>query len=322
MLKTTHSYHAEAKKAAIIIFMAEPNPAIVTTSLSKKYPGADSFALKDLSLKIMPGEVYGFLGPNGAGKSTAIRTLMNFIQPTEGRGEILGKDIVKESVDIKQSVGYLSGEVALYPKMTGRQFLNYMAELHPPKHTSYVNKLIERFQVNLKMKIRDLSKGNRQKIGLLQAFMHQPKVLILDEPTGGLDPLMQEEFFKILKEITRRGGCAFVSSHNLSEVQKMCDRVGFIREGKLISEQNIAKVAEVAARTFDIVFIDKISKAELNEVEGAKVKLTSPKQATVSMRGDLSPMFKLLARHKVASINQREINLEEEFMHFYQKGKP
>ena len=301
--------------------MAATKPTIAINKLGKRYGASENFALKDLELEVLPGEVYGFLGPNGAGKSTTIKLLMNFIQPTEGGAQILGLDIVNDSVELKRHVGYLAGEIALYPKMTGRQFLGYMADLHPPKHTKYLNELAERFQAGLDVKIRDLSKGNRQKIGLLQAFMHKPKVLILDEPTSGLDPLMQEEFFKILKETTRAGGCVFVSSHNLAEVQKMCDRIGFIREGRLISEQNIAEIAEVAARTFDITFVEQVPKSELETIAGAAVKMDSTKQATISMHGDLSPMFKVLAKHKVATINQREINLEEEFMHFYQRGK-
>jgi ABC-2 type transport system ATP-binding protein len=270
----------------------------------------------------MPGEVYGFLGPNGAGKSTTIRLLMNFIQPTKGTATIFGKDIVSDSVAIKQSVGYLAGEVALYPKMTGREFLDYMAALQPSQPKSYIKELAGRFQANLDVKIRDLSKGNRQKIGLLQAFMGRPKVLILDEPTSGLDPLMQEEFFTLLKEVTKDGGCVFFSSHNLAEVQRVCDRIGFIREGQLISEQNIVEVAQAAARPFNITFLDKVPKAELSAVKGAKVTASGHQQLTVSLRGDLSPMFKVLANHKVAGINQQEINLEEEFLRFYKKGKP
>lgn len=294
--------------------------AIETSGLSKRYAGSDSFALRDLTISVKPGEVYGFLGPNGAGKSTTIRTLLNFIQPTAGSAAILGRDIVKESVEIKKSVGYLAGEIALYPKMTGEEFLSYMGELSSYKSKSFTAELVRRFQPNTKMKIRDLSKGNRQKIGLIQAFMHEPDVLILDEPTGGLDPLMQEVFFKLLGETKARGGTAFVSSHNLAEVQKMCDRVGFIREGKLIAEQTIADVAAVAARTFDITFAEEPPKTELRAIPGAKVEYGSHHQATIHIKGDLSAMFRVLAKHKVAGINQRELSLEDEFLKFYKGG--
>lgn len=294
--------------------------AIDIIGLSKKYPGSKVFALQNLNLDVKPGEVYGFLGPNGAGKTTTIRLLLNFIQPTNGRAQILGRDIVDDAVEIKRQVGYLSGEIALYPKMTGQEFLKYMAELQPPKNKGYAAELVKRFQASPKMKIRELSKGNRQKIGIIQAFAHEPDILILDEPTSGLDPLMQDEFFKLLDETKARGGATFVSSHNLGEVQKMCDRVGFIREGKLIAEQTIADVAAQAARTFDIVFTDEVTKTELRSIPGSKVESSSPHQATIHMRGDLAPMFRLLARHKVAQINQREVNLEDEFLHFYKHG--
>ena len=297
-------------------------PAISIDKLSKRYGNSQAMAIKDLDLQVMPGEVYGFLGPNGAGKSTTIRLLMNFIQPTAGTAEILGKDVVKDSVEVKRSVGYLAGEISLYPKMTGRQLLDYMADLRPLENISYVRQLAKRFEANLDMKIRDLSKGNRQKIGLLQAFMHKPKVLILDEPTSGLDPLMQEEFFALLKEVTSAGGCVFVSSHNLAEVQRMCDRVGFIREGELITEQSISEIAEAAARTFEITFVGKVPRSELKAIAGAKVSQSRGNQITISLRGDLSLLFKVLARHKVAGISQQEINLEEEFLRFYKKGLP
>jgi len=292
-------------------------PAIIIKGLGKKYSGSDSFALHDLSLQVMPGEVYGFLGPNGAGKTTTIRLLLNFIQPTEGSAQILGKDIVKDSVAIKKSVGYLAGDIALYSKMTSRLFLEYMAELQHPKNKKNALELASRFDVNLNMKIRELSKGNRQKIGIIQAFAAEPDILILDEPTAGLDPLKQEEFFKLIAESKRRGASVFFSSHNLAEVQKICDRVGFIREGKLIAEQTIADVAAVAARTFDITFVDEAPKSELRSVPGAKVESGSGHHVTVHVKGELSPLFRVLAKHKVASINQREVSLENEFLHFY-----
>lgn len=293
-------------------------PSIVIQGLSKCYGGRKEFALKDLSLQVGAGEIYGFLGPNGAGKSTTIRTLLNFIQPTHGSAKILGKDIVKDSVEIKKSVGYLAGDIALYPKLTGRQFLHYMADLQPPKHAGYVNELAKRFKADLNVKIKDLSKGSKQKVGLIQAFMHEPEILILDEPTSGLDPLMQEEFFKLIHESKARGASIFFSSHNLAEIQKTCDRVGFIREGKMIAEQVVAEVAATAARTFDITFTDKPDKSELKAIPGSKVEMSSPNQVTIHINGDLSPMFRVLARHKVGAINQRELNLEDEFLHFYE----
>lgn len=301
--------------------MSDDSTVIETNGLSKRYAGVGAFALKDLTFTVKRGEVYGFLGPNGAGKSTTIRLLLNFIQPTEGTAAILGKDIIDDSTEIKRSIGYLAGDAALYARMTGRDFYEYMAELQPPKNQGYLKELAKRFQANLDMKIRDLSKGNRQKIALIQAFMHEPEILILDEPTSGLDPLMQEEFFKLVGETKKRGATLFISSHNLAEVQKMCDRVGFIREGRLISEQDIKKALADAARTFDITFYEAAPITELKKVKGAKVTSDSKRKATVHMHGDLAPMFRVLASHRVVSINQREVSLEAEFLKFYEGGK-
>lgn len=294
--------------------------AIDIRKLSKQYSGADQYALRDLSIQVNKGEIYGFLGPNGSGKSTTIRLLLNFIQPTSGGARILDKDIVADSVAIRKDVGYLAGDVALYPKMTGRQFLRYMSELQPPRNKKLPDELIKKFQADVNMPIRSLSKGNRQKIGIIQAFMHEPEVLILDEPAGGLDPLMQEEFFKLIHETKQRGASVFLSSHNLAEVQKICDRVGFIKEGKLIAEQNIASLDIGATKTFDITFKDKAPLKDLRAIPKAEIEPVSPQQVTIHIRGDLSPMFKILAASKVTAINQREISVEHEFLRYYAEG--
>lgn len=235
-----------------------PTPAINIKHLSKRYPGAKTFALKNLSLQVMPGEIYGFLGPNGASKSTTIRTLLNFIQPTSGTAVIAGYDIVNDSVKLKQSVGYLAGDVALYPKMSGKQLLDYLAALQPALRPVYERELINLFKIDLNQPIRTLSKGNRQKLGLIQAFAHEPAVLILDEPTNGLDPLMQELFFKLIDEAKERKAAVFVSSHNLAEAQKICDRVGFIREGTLVVEQTMNELNHASAQIYDIVFAEAV----------------------------------------------------------------
>ena len=218
--------------------------AIAAYNLSKKYPGTKNYAVRGLDFDIKKGEVYGFLGPNGAGKTTTIRMLMNFIQPTKGEAKILDLDSVNDAVEVKSKVGYLSGEIALYPKMTGRQFLEYMSDLQPPKRKDYQRQLTRLFEFTSGQKIGNLSKGNRQKLGLIQAFMHQPEILILDEPTSGLDPLMQEAFYELVRTSRAGGATLLVSSHNLSEVQKMCDRIAFIRDGKLIAEQSIGDFAK------------------------------------------------------------------------------
>lgn len=296
--------------------------AIVTYNLSKKYAGSDRFALKDLELDVNRGEVYGFLGPNGAGKSTTVRLLMNFILPTAGEAKIMGYDSVADATVAKEYVGYLSGELELYPKMTGHQFLAYMLALQPPRHPHYYQELAKLFKADLDRRIGELSKGNRQKIGLIQAFMHEPDVLILDEPTSGLDPLMQEAFFDLVRTAKAKGASLFISSHNLTEVQKMCDRVGFIRDGKLIAEQNIDEfVGSTTVQTYEISFAERAPLKELQAIPKAEVKANTQSHITVRLRGDLKPLFQILARHKVNNIERRAINLEDEFLQFYKGAR-
>jgi ABC-2 type transport system ATP-binding protein len=291
---------------------------IEISGLSKKYSGAPNYALKDLCISVKKSEVYGFLGPNGAGKSTAIRLLMDFIKPTGGSAKILGLDTIEQSVEIKKQVGDLSGDILMYPKMTGQQYLDYLGELQPPESKAYVKELSKRFKADLNKKLGALSRGNKQKIAIIQAFMHQPEILILDEPTSGLDPLMQEEFYKLVKESKERGSTVFVSSHILSEVQKMCDRIGIIKEGRLITEKNISELAKEAAQTFDIVFVSKPPVAELKKVKGVKVVEINDKKITIHVHGKLAPLFAVLAKQDVTEVDARNLDLEEVFLKFYQ----
>lgn len=292
---------------------------LIIKGLSKRYGKAETLALDSLSLEVKPGEVYGFLGPNGSGKSTTIRTLMNFIQPTSGSATILGYDIVRQSHEIKKHIGYLSGDFAVYKKMTGEQYLAYMSELQENKNDKLQAELTKRLKAELDKPLGSLSRGNRQKVGLIQALMHNPKVLILDEPSSGLDPLMQEEFYEIIIETKNRGTVVFVSSHILSEVQKMCDRVGIIREGKLIVERNIAEMALEATQTFDITFADKVPLAEMKKINGLKVVSSDKNQITVHIHGKLAPIFSLLSKSDVTKIDTRQLDLEEVFLRFYQE---
>jgi ABC-2 type transport system ATP-binding protein len=291
--------------------------AIDIQKLSKRYGRSKVYALRDLTLHVQPGEIYGFLGPNGAGKSTTIRTLMNFIQPTHGRATILGKDIVKDSVDIKRSVGYLSSDMAMYPKMTGGQFLTYMSELQTGGNATYQHELVKRLKADSHKRLGDLSRGNRQKFAIVQAFMHQPDILILDEPSSGLDPLMQETFYELLREAKDRGAAVFMSSHILSEVQKVCDRVGIIRDGQLIAERDIAEMIQEAAHTFEVSFKDAPPLAELKHVKGVSVTAHTDHEATIQVHGDLPPLLAVLAKHDVVQLEVRQLDLEELFMHYY-----
>jgi ABC-2 type transport system ATP-binding protein len=296
-------------------------PAINIQGLSKSY-GRGKFALTGLTLHVNPGEVYGFLGPNGAGKSTTIRTLMNFIQPTGGSATILDKDIVRDSVEIKKSIGYLPSDSALYPKMTGGQFLDYMQALQPGVTRSYRQELVKRFKADPHQKLGELSRGNRQKFSIIQAFMHQPEVLILDEPSSGLDPLMQETFYQVVLEAKQRGASIFTSSHILSEVQKICDRIGIIREGKLISEQSIAELVAQAAQTFDITFADETPLAKLKAIKGVKMAQADGHNVTLHLHGELAPLLAELAKHRVTHLDTHQLDLEELFLRFYQDEEP
>jgi ABC-2 type transport system ATP-binding protein len=301
--------------------MSPEVPAIITKDLSKQYVVNGPYALKELNIQVKRGEVYGFLGPNGAGKSTTIRLLLNFIQPTRGTAQILGNDIVQQTVELKKSVGYLSGDFRAYEKLTGHQFLQYMSELQPLKRPSYKQQLAKLFNLDLSKRIGTLSKGNRQKVGIIQAFMHEPDILILDEPTDGLDPFMQETFYNLTRESKKRGATIFVSSHNLPEVQKMCDRVGIIKNGILVSESTIAELIEQASQTFYITFKDKPPLSSLKKVGGVKILTTEGNKVSLQARGDLSPLLTLLAKSNVVALTTRELDLEKEFMRYYEGEK-
>ena len=205
-------------------------PVIEVDGLTKHYGSV--VGIQDVSFTVQRGEVFGFLGPNGAGKTTTIRTLLDEIRPTEGRASILGLDTHAKAVEIRRHLGYIPGDLALYPNLTGRDTLTYFANLRGGVDWSYVNELAERLNANLSRKVGNLSSGNRQKVGLIQAFMNRPDVLIMDEPSSGLDPLIQREFQNMVREVAADGRTVFLSSHTLSEVQRVAERVGIIRQGQ------------------------------------------------------------------------------------------
>jgi len=286
--------------------------------LTKRYGNAPVAALSDVSLHVNSGEVYGFLGANGAGKSTTIRLLLNFIEPSSGSAHIMGKDVVTDSVAITQHVGYLAGDVALYNKLTGKELLHYLSDLSGNVDHAYRQRLCTMFEAELAKPISDLSKGNRQKLGIIQAFMHQPDVLILDEPTSGLDPLMQEAFFTLIAETKQRGAAIFMSSHNFSEVQRTCDRIGIIRKGVLVAERSITELGDTKQH-FTITFAGAPPLAALQKVPGLTIVGTDGNVVRISLGGQMAPLFGLLAKHHVVQLSTQTADLEEEFLQFYKE---
>lgn len=288
--------------------------------LTKTYAGSTVPALDALTLHVQAGEVYGFLGANGAGKSTTIRLLLNFIQPSAGTAHIMGIDSVKDTVAVKKHVGYLAGDVALWPKVTGNEMFAYLMKLQSQTKTEYLKDLIKRFEAEPEKRIDTLSKGNRQKIGIIQALMHQPDVLILDEPTSGLDPLMQEVFYDCVREAAARGAAVFVSSHNLAETQRMCDRVGIIKRGKLIHEQAISSDTSLGAPIFRIVL--KHAKQAPKLHQHPELKIISAEGATVTLQptGSIASALQVLGGFDIATLTTQQLSLEDEFLEYYGDG--
>jgi ABC-2 type transport system ATP-binding protein len=288
--------------------------------LTKRYPGSQTPALDKLTLHVQAGEVYGFLGANGAGKTTTIRLLLNFIQPTSGKASIMGKDIVADTVAVKKHVGYLSGEIALWPKVTGNEMFAYLGKLQSQVKTDYLAELIRRFEADPEKPIGELSKGNRQKIGIIQALMHQPDVLILDEPTSGLDPLMQEVFYSCVREAAQRGAAVFVSSHNLAEAQRMCDRVGIIKHGRLIHEQDIKDDEAFGVPVFRVVLKNEAAAKKLAAQSGAKVISQEGPVVTLQPKTSIATVLKELSHYDIAGFTTQQLNLEDEFLEYYGDG--
>jgi ABC-2 type transport system ATP-binding protein len=293
-------------------------PVIVIEGLTKKY--GDFTAVRDLSLEIHQGEVFGFLGPNGAGKTTTIRTILDLIRPTAGRATIAGLDSRRDSVEIRRHVGYLPGELALYPALTGKETLTYFANLRGGIDWAWVDALAERFEADLSRKVGVYSSGNRQKVGIIQAFMSRPEVYILDEPSTGLDPLMQQEFQALLREVTQDGSTVFLSSHTLSEVERAADRVGFIREGVLIATERMADLREKALRRVTMQFAKPVKAAAFQTVAGVREVVVDGAHLTVSYEGSMAPLLKAATAHEVLSLSSSSVDLDEIFLQFYRGG--
>jgi ABC-2 type transport system ATP-binding protein len=292
-------------------------PAIETHGLSKTYAGTTR-ALADLDLEVGRAEVFGYLGPNGAGKSTTIRILLGVIRPTAGSGALLGWDIRSQGVESRRRVGYLPGDVRLYDRLTGREQLDSLARLRGDVDVRLRAELCDRLQLDLDRPIRQLSKGNRQKVGIVQAFMHRPDLVVLDEPTSGLDPLLQAEMRALLRETAADGRTVFISSHSLDEVQHVADRVGIIRGGRLISVDAVESLRERSLRHVSVTFaghVDpgrfvSIAGVQLVATEGTTLRLACPEMA-------MDAVMKCAAENEIVDLVSQPADLEEIFLSLY-----
>jgi beta-exotoxin I transport system ATP-binding protein len=290
-------------------------PCIETFSLSKSY--GHTKAVSGLDLKIECGEVFGFLGPNGAGKTTTIRMLLALQRQTSGRASVFGLDSQRDSVEIHARTGYLPGDLELFPRMTGRQHISWFARARAIQGLGIAGELVERFDVVMDRPARELSKGNRQKIGLVLAFMHKPDLLILDEPTSGLDPLMQQEFEQLVRETVHDRRTVFLSSHELDEVQRLADRVGIIRSGHLVTTDTVAALRKNSPLKMEVRFPQRVDAAVFSGVEGVSVTKHDETRMEVEVVGPVAPLLRVLSDHNAVDIISRRANLDELFMQFY-----
>ena len=291
---------------------------ILTEGLTKFY--GKQRGVLDLDVNVEKGEVFGYLGPNGAGKTTTIRLLLDFIRPTQGQAKIFGKDVSQNSLEIRKRIGYVPGELAMYDNMTGRDFLTYFAHLRDGADWKYVEELAKRLDCDLSQPIRSLSHGNKQKIALIQAFMHKPDLLILDEPTTGLDPLMQREFYRMIEEVRSEGRTVFLSSHILPEVERTCDRVGILREGKLVAVEGVKDLKSRAVRHLEIHFAKPVPKEAFVGVSGVRDVTMEDGIMHCTVVGSLDAVIKAASSFPVDNLITHEPNLEEVFMSFYGQG--
>lgn len=288
---------------------------IRTDRLAKDFGGGKG--LLGIDLEVRRGEILGFLGPNGSGKSTAMRTLLNLIQPTAGAATVFGLDIVRDSREIRRRTGYLPGDFELYGDLTGSQLLDYFAALRGGVDPAVRDGFCERFSAQTERPIRDLSTGNRQKIGLIQALMHEPELLVLDEPIAGLDPLVQQSFHGALAEVRDQGRTVFLSSHTLSEVERVADRVAVLREGRLVVVDELESLLQLAVQTLEVEFAAPVDLEELRAVAGVHSVAPGHGRLIITYEGSPDALIKALARHRVVRIHSRGEDLEDVFLRFY-----
>jgi ABC-2 type transport system ATP-binding protein len=293
--------------------------AIETEKLTKYY--GRSRGIIDIDLTVQSGQIFGFLGPNGAGKSTTIRLLLDLIRPTSGRARVLGLDVHRDRLAIDRRVSYVPGELSLYSELTGRQLVTYLGNLHGSIDGAYRDKLIERLELDPTKRIKSLSRGNKQKVGLVAAFMIRPELIILDEPTAGLDPFVQLEFEHLCEETRDEGRTVFISSHQLPEVEHLCDRVGIIREGRLLAVESIAGLKERALRRLEIDFGGDVMADAFAGLPGIRDLSVHDSVLNCTVMGSVDALIKTAARFEVRNVRSIETSLEEIFMAYYGSGE-
>jgi ABC-2 type transport system ATP-binding protein len=290
--------------------------AIRAEGLSKRY--GDTLALDSLDLVVQPGEVYGYLGPNGAGKTTTIRLLLGLHRPSAGRADLFGIDAWRDPVSAHRRVAYVAGEPFLWPALTSEETFVFLARVHGSTDAAYRDLLVQLFQLDVRKKVRALSKGNRQKVQLIAAFASRADLLILDEPTSGLDPLMEMAFRQTVLEAKERGQTVFLSSHILSEVEALCDRVGILRRGRLVDEGTLAELRHLSAQTIEVTF--EGAAPSLDGLPGVHVTEAGANALRLEVSGGVRPVLERLAQERVVTLTSREPSLEEIFLHHYDQS--
>jgi len=287
---------------------------IQTYGLTKYYGKVRG--VENLDLEVKPGEIFGFLGPNGAGKTTTIRLLLDLIRPTQGRAEIFGLDVRTHSLEIRQRLGNLPGDVSLYENLSGEEFLALIEKLHHNRSAKRKDELAERLDIDLSRKIRTCSKGMKQKVAIIQALMNDPELLMLDEPTSGLDPLVQREFYNLLKEEKERGKTVFLSSHILPEVERVCDRVGILRDGLLVAVENIDALKTKRVRKLELTLREEVPEERL-KIPGTKLLYYRNQRVELEVYVRIGELMPKLAELPLEDIVFPEATLEDTFMKFY-----
>ena len=289
--------------------------AILCEALTKDY--GPKRALDQLQLEVRAGEIFGYLGSNGAGKTTTIRCLLDLIRPTRGRATVLGLDSHTDSVEVRRRTGYLPGDLRLYPHLTARQLLGYLGRLRGGVPVQRVEELARRMECDLGQRCGAMSHGQRQKVGVIQALMHDPDVLILDEPTATLDPLMQRNVHDLIRESRDRGATVFVSSHDLPEVAHLCDRAGILRHGKLVAVQDVSELAQQGRHVITIQFLEPVEPNVFERLPGVSQVTATDHAVTLTVSGDLDAIVKTAARFRVHDIHSAEVDLDEVFRDYY-----